>query len=127
MNHMTSPFDTLAYGRKLVNAGISGARAGHQDFSPEKAAGLVTSSAEESVKLALLGACLATIPTMLLTRRSRVSRGLLFGISGGVAGFLAGFSWKTRSLTSILAHSAAREVRRAKDEHWLETNPIDYA
>ena len=127
MNHMTSTSDTLSYGRKLVNAGISGVRSGHKDFPPEKASALVTNSAEESLKLALLGTCLGALPAALLTRRSRGSNALLFGITGGLVGFLAGFSWKTRTLSSSLAHSAMHEVRRVKDEHWLEANPIDYA
>jgi hypothetical protein len=46
---------------------------------------------------------------------------------GGALGFCASFSWKTLKLASSLAHSAIHEVHRVQDEHWLETNPIDYA
>ncbi len=100
---------------------------GHEEFDPEKASSLVNRATEDSLKLAVLGTCVGVLPAVLLARRSRMSKAILFGVTGSVAGFLAGFSWKTRTLTSTLARSAMHEVRRAKDEHWLETNPIDYA
>lgn len=117
----------FAYGRRLVNAGISGVRAGRQEFDPEKASALIASSAEESARLALAGACLGVVPAVLLARRSRTANAFVFGAVGALVGFVASFSWKTRSLTSTLAQSAMHQVRRAQDEHWLEKNPIDYA
>jgi hypothetical protein len=127
MNHNAPAATRLAYGRKLVNAGISGIRTGRENFDPQRASALVSTSAEESLKLALVGACLGILPACLMRRRSRLSSALVLGVAGSALGFCAGFSWKTRKLTSSLAHSAMREVRRVKDEHWLETNPIDYA
>ncbi len=127
MNHNAPAATRLAYGRKLVNAGISGIRTGRENFDPQRASALVSNSAEESLKLALVGACLGILPACLMRRRSRFSSALVLGVAGSALGFCAGFSWKTRKLTSSLAHSAMREVRRVKDEHWLETNPIDYA
>lgn len=119
--------NNIEYGRKLINAGVTGLRNGHTEFDPEKAHALVTRSAAESAQLALAGACLGVVPGCLLARRSRSANALLFGVVGSVLGFAAAFSWKTRSLSSSLAHSAMKEVHRAKDEHWLERNPIDYA
>jgi hypothetical protein len=118
---------TVEYGRKLIHAGVTGLRTGHTEFSPEKAHALVTRSAGESARMAMAGACLGVVPACLLARRSRATNTMVFGVIGGVLGFVAGFSWKTRSLSSTLADSAIKEVRRAKDEHWLERNPIDYA
>ncbi len=126
MNDVKSS-SSFSYGRKLVNAGISGVRTGHHEFDPEKASSLVTSSAEEAIRLALAGACLGVVPAVLLARRSRAANAFVFGVAGGVLGFLVSFSWKTRSLTSTLVHSAAHHVRKAQDEHWLEDHPIDYA
>ena len=123
MSHTT----TVEYGRKLINAGVNGIRNGHTEFTPQKAHALVARSAAESAQIALAGACLAVVPGCLLARRSRAANAMLFGAVGSVLGFVAAFSWKTRSLSSSLAHSAAKEVRRAKDEHWLERNPVDYA
>jgi hypothetical protein len=52
---------------------------------------------------------------------------LALGTLGSALGFVAVFGWKTRNVTSSVAHSTARELRKARDEHWLESNPIDYA
>ncbi len=117
----------LAYGRKLMSAGISGVRSGHQSFDPQRASALINSSAEESLKLAAVGACLGMLPAIMMRRPSRGKSAVVFGALGGALGFCAGFSWKTRKLSSSLAHSAIHEMQRVKDERWLETNPIDYA
>jgi hypothetical protein len=127
MNRNASATTRQSYGRKLVTAGISGVRRGRQNFDPQLASALVTRSVDEALKLAVLGACLGAIPAAFTQRRSRLSHAVALGALGGVLGFCAGFSWKTRKLTLSMAHAAAREVRRVKDEHWLETNPIDYA
>lgn len=128
MNRNAPATTRLAYGRRLVNAGISGIRSGRENFDPQRASALVSNSAEESLKLAVVGACLGILPACLMRRRSpRLSSALALGVAGSALGFCAGFSWKTRKLTSSLAHSAMREVRRVKDEHWLDKNPIDYA
>ena len=126
MSH-TKTSGTFAYGRKLVDASISGIRHGQKELDPRKTSELLTTSAEESFKLAMAGACLGVVPAVLLTRRSRATNAMVFGVIGSVLGFVASFSWKTRGLTASLAHSAAHEVRRVQDEHWLEVNPIDYA
>ncbi len=122
-----APATRLAYGRRLVKAGISGIRTGRENFDPQRASALVSNSAGESLKLAVAGACLGILPAFLIRRRSRLASALVLGAAGSAIGFCAGFSWKTRKLTSTLAHSAVREVRRVKDEHWLDKNPIDYA
>lgn len=128
MNRNVPATTRLAYGRRLVNAGISGIRTGREDFNRQRASALVSDSAEESLKLAAIGACVGVLPVLLMRRRRpRLASALVLGVAGSALGFCAGFSWKTRKLTSTLAHSAAREVRRVKDEHWLDKNPIDYA
>ena len=42
-------------------------------------------------------------------------------------GFVAGFAWKTRDLTGSMLQGASRAIETTRDEHWLETHPIDYA
>jgi hypothetical protein len=127
MNPTLSTTTRLAYGPKLVSAGISGVRTGHQSFDPQLASALINSSAEESLKSAAIGACLGMLPAIMIRRHSRGKSAVVLGALGGALGFCAAFSWKTRKLTSSLAHSAIHEVHRVQDEHWLETNPIDYA
>ena len=122
-----SATSTFTYGRKLVNAGLRGVRNGRDTFDPQLASALVKSSAEESLKLAALGACLGMLPALLVRGRRRTATAVACGAVGSALGFCAGFSWKTRGLTSTLAHSAMREVRRVNDERWLEKHPVDYA
>src|SRR5581483_12390339 len=45
MSHTT----TVEYGRKLINAGVTGLRNGHRDFDAERANALLVRSAEESL------------------------------------------------------------------------------
>jgi len=127
MNGNASTANTFAYGRKLINAGISGIRTGRHDLGADSVSNCVVAAVPDSLKLAAVGACLGVLPALLMKRRSRSSTMIAFGAACGALGFLAGFSWKTRKLTSSLAHSALREVRKVNDEHWLERHPIDYA
>jgi hypothetical protein len=125
MNGHGSVDNSLAYGRKLVDAGITGARMGRENLGSEALSTLLSSSAQDSLKMAAAGACLGL--SFLLRRRNRISGALGWSALGSALGFCAGFAWKTRKLTSTVAHSTLRELRRASDEHWLELNPIDYA
>src|SRR5215469_14153095 len=127
MNAIASSGSTLAYGRKLINAGIDGFRNGHEDLGPGSISSAVVAAVPESIALAAVGASLGVLPALLIRRRPRVSTMVALGALCSAAGFCLGFSWKTRKVTSSLAHSTMREVRKAKDEHWLELNPIDYA
>jgi hypothetical protein len=110
-----------------VSAGISGVRIGYDDLRSESESNLVADSARDSLKLAVAGACLGLLPSCLKWRRSRVPGALALGALGSALGFCAGFTWKTRRLSFGCAHSAARELGRVSDDHWLEMHPIDYA
>ena len=128
MNHSLSTTSRVRYGRKLVNAGFSGIRSG-QDTArgDQRLSALAAKAAQSSISLAAVGACVGLLSSCLMRRRSRTSSAVVLGALGSAIGFFAGFGWKTRSVTSSVAHSTARELRRARDEHWLELNPIDYA
>lgn len=119
---------TLTYGRQLVDAGIAGIRREQNSaFQGQPLSALAADSARDSLKLALAAACLGLLPAYVLGRRRRFSTTLAFAALGSAVGFFAAFGWKTRKVASTLAHAAAHELRRARDEHWLEMNPIDYA
>jgi len=123
----TASINTFAYGRKLIHAGIAGIRNGQQDLGPHSVSDCMVAAVPDSFKLAVVGACLGFLPGLLIKRRSRVATAVALGAAGSLLGFCAGFTWKTRKVTSSLAHSALREVRKVNDEHWLERHPIDYA
>jgi uncharacterized membrane protein YeaQ/YmgE (transglycosylase-associated protein family) len=128
MNHSQSLTSGVRYGRKLVTAGITGVRTGQDSARGERRLSKVAAEAAQgSLAMATVGACVGLLTSCLMPRSNRLSKAIALGSVGSALGFLAGFSWKTRDVTSSVAHFAAREVRRARDEHWLETNPIDYA
>jgi len=127
MNHSHAA-SRVEYGRKLVNAGISGIRSGQDSARGEQTLSkLAADAARDSLALAAIGACIGLLRSQFAGKRDRPAKALALGTLGSVLGFCVGFGWKTRKVTSSVAHSTARELRRARDEHWLESNPIDYA
>jgi len=128
MDHSESVAGSVSYGRKLFNAGVAGIRAGQQSaLAGQSVSELAVDSARDSLKVAVAGAFLALLPACFVAKRHRFSTALAMGALGSALGFFAGFSWKTRKLTSSLAHSALKEIHRTSDERWLELHPIDYA
>ena len=119
---------TIKYGRKLINAGINGIRSGQNSARGKQTLGkLAADAARDSVALAAIGACVGLLRSQLAEKRDRPAKALAVGALGSVLGFCVGFGWKTRKVTTSVAHSTARELRRVRDERWLELNPIDYA
>jgi hypothetical protein len=128
MNRSQSIPGTVRYGRKLVSAGMNGIRSGQDSARGEESLStLAAEAARGSLALAVVGACVGLLPSYFGHRRNRIARAVVLGTVGSALGFCVGFSWKTRKITFSVAHSAARELRKARDEHWLERNPIDYA
>ncbi len=128
MSDSQSVTGSIQYGRQLVSAGIAGIRSGQDSARGEQPLSTIAAdAARSSLALAAVGACVGLLSSCLLRRGNRVPKTLVLGGLGSALGFFAGFSWKTRNVTSTVAHSAAKELRRARDEHWLESNPIDYA
>lgn len=128
MNRSQTVTSPVGYGRKLLNAGIAGIRSGQDSARGEQPLSTIaTEAAQGSLTLAAMGACVGLVSSCLLHRRNSLSKAVVLGSVGSALGFFAGFSWKTRSVTSSMAQAAARELRKARDERWLELNPIDYA
>ena len=127
MNHSHAA-NPVKYGRKLVNAGISGIRSGQDSARGEQTLRKIAAdAARDSLALAAIGACVGLLQSQFAEKRDRPAKALALGALGSVLGFCVGFGWKTRKVTSSVAHSTARELRRVRDERWLELNPIDYA
>jgi len=128
MKSLESMTNTVAYGRRLANAGLTGIRTGQQTASPDQSfSALLVDSLRDSLMLAAVGACVGLLRPYVTRRRNRLPRALAGGAVGSALGLCAGFVWKTRAATSGLVHSARKEMDRVRDEHWLEMNPIDYA
>jgi hypothetical protein len=48
-------------------------------------------------------------------------------MAGAALGFCAGWAWENRYLAKSIGRSTLRNIERAREEHWLENHPIDYA
>lgn len=128
MNHSRATTSTVRYGRKLVTAGIAGIRNGQDAARGDRClSDIAADASQHSVGPAVAGACLGLLASCLMRERNRVSKAFALGTVGSVLGFAVGFGWKTRNIASHVMRSTAKELRRARDEHWLELNPIDYA
>lgn len=128
MSRSQTTTSTVRYGRKLVNAGIAGIRNGQDAARGDHSLSTVAAEAAQgSLRFALLGAGVGLLSSCLMGRRRRWLEAIALGSLGSALGFVAGFGWKTRTVTSNVMNSTAKELRRARDEHWLELNPIDYA
>jgi hypothetical protein len=59
--------------------------------------------------------------------RKRASNALIFGVGSAALGFVGGLTWETRRFLASAGRRAVKDVKAARDEHWFEKNPIDYA
>ena len=118
----------LRYGRSLATSGAAGMRTGQDACLNGKPLGeVLTQKARASLGLAAIGACAGLLQCMVSSRGRRIPKTIALGAVGSAVGFLAGFTWKTRDLTASMVHGAAKNMGSARDEHWLERHPIDYA
>lgn len=118
------------YGRKVLGSGLEGARSGREAFLNGRPLNtFLSESVREALKPAVLGACIGFLSRYRFSgkRHKSIGRGLGLGWLCGVIGFGAGFAWSSRRLTAKMASEVRRNVGRARDEHWLEEHPIDYA
>lgn len=106
----------MTYGRKLIGAAISGISKREASASKERPVGLI-------LKCLTVAAIGTWAGKHVCKRPARLQR----TAACAAAGFLAALAWNTRKVTSAMARSAANEIGKARDEHWLESNPIDYA
>jgi hypothetical protein len=118
----------LRYGRSLANSGKQGLCNGREAYLDGRPLGAVLSEkARASLGLAAVGACAGLVQCLVSSRRRRVPESLVLGVVGSMIGFFAGFTWKTRDLAGSMIEGAARGIGTARDQHWLERHPIDYA
>jgi len=116
------------YGCKLLNSGLEGARSGREAFLDGKPLNpVLNESARNALSVAAVGACVGLLGSYLGNRHRSASRACAFGILGGTIGFGAGVAWGNRRLGASVVSGAWKNIGRARDEHWLERNPIDYA
>ena len=128
MNFLESSKSSVDYGQRLVNSALEGAHQGEDEFlKDESLAPYLSESARHAFAPAVVGAFLGVLGGSIGNRRRSPGRALAFGVLGGVIGFGAGVIWENREFTASVASGAWKKISQARDEHWLEKNPIDYA
>ena len=120
---------TVDYGRSLISSGLEGARsARNKTLAGAPVTSALINSVRDSWMPAVIGAYVGALGASLGHRR-RTHYGTVMGASllGAAIGFSTGMAWGTRRLTGDIARGAKKNIDTARDAHWLEKNPIDYA
>ena len=118
----------VKYGRKLVDSAVAGARTGEQEFlHDEPLVPYLGGAARQALAPAAIGACLGAFAGSFGNHRASKARALAAALLGGAVGFTAAVIWDNREFTTSVASGAWKTIRRTRDEHWLESHPIDYA
>jgi hypothetical protein len=116
------------YGRKLLNSGLEGARSGREAFLHGRPLILLLSeSARKALRVAAVGACIGLLSSYVGNRHESANRAFAFAMFGGAIGLGLGVAWGNCRLGASVVSGAWKHIGRARDEHWLERNPIDYA
>ncbi len=120
--------ENLEYARDLVSTALDGAKDGHSTVPAENQfPKVLVKSAPSSLGLAVLGAGVGILCSYLGNKKKLTAESALFGALGGVAGLLIGAGWSSRQATNGIATGAMKNINTARDAHWLERHPIDYA
>jgi len=127
MNILEWSKSEVDYGRKLMDSAVDGARQGEDKFlKGESLDRYLEKCALHVVMPTILGACMGWFGEYLDNKRSS-KRALACAFLGGAIGFGASVIWENRELTASMASSAWQNINKARDAHWCEKNPIDYA
>jgi len=118
----------LEYGRKVVNSGLDGARSGREAFLEGRSLTPVLSeSVSKAWTPAVVGACIGLVGSIPGNRERSIGKVFACGVVGGMVGFGLAVAWANRRLTESITDGALRNIHKVRDEHWLESHPIDYA
>lgn len=118
----------LDYGRRVLSSGLEGARSGREAFLHDRSlAPFLGESVHKAWKPAVAGACIGVLGGIPGNRNKSISRVLACGFLGGAVGLNVGIAWRSRFLTDSITSGALRSIGKVRDEHWLESHPIDYA
>lgn len=128
MKHDPGVSSNFSYGRKLVGSSVRGAGSGgRRSFEDEPLAALVSRSVRESLVTAAMGAGIGFLAS-LWRGDGKAPRSAARGcLVGGALGFSAGVLWGSRNMTGAVVRGAVHGVNAAREERWLERNPINYA
>jgi hypothetical protein len=118
----------VEYGRKILVSGLDGARSGQRAFlQGQGLAPFLRESVQNGLKPAAMGTCIGALAGCFGSGHRSIVKVLAFSLLGCAIGFGAGMFWENRGLAASVADGALRNIDKARDEHWLEKHPIDYA
>ena len=116
------------YGKKVLSSGLEGARSGREAFLHNRSlAPFLGESVHKAWKPAVMGACIGVLGSIPGNRHKSIGRVLECGFLGGAIGLGVGIAWRSRLLTESITSGALHSIGKVRDEHWLESHPIDYA
>jgi len=128
MNQPKWSKSNIGYGRKLLNSGLEGARSGREAFLNGRPLGpLLAESVRNALMPAAFGLCIGVLGGYRGNLHRSGSKVFGYGFVGGAIGFAASVVWESRRFAASVASGALRNIDKVRDEHWLESNPIDYA
>jgi hypothetical protein len=119
----------VQYGRKLVESGLAGVSSGREEFlQGEPFRQYLNASARKALKFSTAAACIG-VATALLSRgrRTRYVHSVASAVACAAVGFAGGITWEIRQFLGSVTRRAVEGVNATRDEHWLDTHPIDYA
>ncbi len=120
--------ENLAYSKALIESGIEGAKEARKTVlvPEERSTDMVAAAAQEAWQAATIGVLAGAILGVLTDDRRPLRGVITGGLLGAVLGFGGSFAWKTRPLTSAMAHQASKRIGTVRDDHWLSKHPINY-
>ena len=112
---------TLAYTRTLFQAGITGLRTNDAgaNHRPEFAA-----ATRGALKTA---GVLAGVAVLTSDMRSNPKRAIRNALTVAGVTFCADFCRRSRLASRSMFAAVHKQISNARDQHWLEQNPVDYA
>ena len=120
--HNPSLSQKLAYPRALVQAGLAGLRSG--EFEADRCGPEFAVASRSALKAAVVAAGIGLLASNVRQNPRRAVRNAL--TFAGIT-FCADFCWNSRDVSRRALTAVRKEMSHARDQHWLELNPIDYA
>ena len=112
----------LSYLKELASAGFNGAASARRESKDRPSPAWLVVSTPTA-----MGALLGAFRSHRFGKRKSPSAIAIGGLVGGLVGCGAGLAWASRGYIGLAARGAARSVQAARDAHWLQANPINYA
>ena len=125
----TGIVSSIEFGKALVEHGVAGAREGRREYlQAHSVRSILSQSARKSgLPAAAIGVIACALPMCIAPKPRRLKNSLAYVLAGAAAGFLAGLAWGARDIAAVMTRSARKQLNAARDEHWLQEHPIDYA